>query len=72
MDSIITILSTFLGLLENQYDLKPQVIECDNELTSQKPRVKTYIESLYIRIEPLLLYIQALNRGAKRLGDIVK
>ena len=71
-DSIITVLSTFLGLLKNQYNLKPQVIECDNELTSQKPRVKRYIESLHIRIEPSPPYTQALNGGAERLGGVVK
>jgi len=71
-DSIITVLSTFLGLLKNQYELKPQVFECDNELTSQKPRVKIYIESLHIRIEPSPPYTQALNGGAERSGGVVK
>ena len=56
-DSIITVLSTFLGLLERQYELKPQVIECDNELTTQKPGVKRYIESLHIKVEPSLPYM---------------
>jgi hypothetical protein len=71
-DSIITVLSTFLGLLKNQYKLKPQVFECDNELTSQKPGVKKYIESLHIRIKPSPPYTQALNRGAERSGGVVK
>ena len=71
-DSIITVLSTFLGLLENQYNLKPQVVECDNELTTQKPKVKRYIESLHIRIEPSPPYTQALNGGAERSGGVVK
>ena len=33
-DSIITALSMLFGLLENQYNIKPQVIKYDNELTS--------------------------------------
>ena len=71
-DSIITALSTLFGLLENQYNIKPQAIECDNELTSQKPKVKRYIESLHIRIEPSLPYIQDLNRAAEHSGGVVK
>ena len=71
-DSIITVLSTFLGLLERQYELKPQVIECDNELTTQKPGVKRYIESLHIKVEPSSPYMQALNGGAERSGGVVK
>jgi hypothetical protein len=71
-DSIITVLSTFLGLLKNQYNLKPQVIECDNELTTQKPKVKRHIESLHIRIEPSPPYTQGLNGGAERSGGVVK
>ena len=71
-DSIITVLSTFLGLLNNQYELKPQVIECDNELTTQKPGVKRYIESLHIKVEPSPPYTQALNGGAERSGGVVK
>ena len=72
MDSIITVLSTFLGLLERQYELKPQVIECDNELMTQKPGVKRYIESLHIKVEPSPPYTQALNGGAEHSGDVVK
>ena len=70
--SINTVLSMFLGLLKNQYNLKPQVIECDNELTSQKPAVKRYIESLHIKVEPSLAYTQSLNRSAERSGGVVK
>jgi hypothetical protein len=70
--SINTVLNTFLGLLKNQYDLKPQVIECDNELTTQKPAVKRYVESLHIRIEPSPPYTQALNGAAERSGGVVK
>ena len=72
INSIITVLSTFLGLLERQYELKPQVIECDNELTTQKPGVKRYIESLHIKVEPSPPYTQALNGGAECSGGVVK
>src|SRR5947207_11389464 len=66
MDSIITVLSTFLSLLERQYELKLQVIEYDNELTTQKSGVKRYIKSLHIKVEPSLPYMQALNVGAEQ------
>ena len=58
--------------MEKQYELKLQVIECDNELTIQKPGVKRYIESLHIKIEPSTPYTQALNGGAERSGGVVK
>ena len=48
------------------------MVECDNELILQKPRVKQYIKSQYIRIKPLPTYMQALNKGAKHLGGVVK
>src|SRR5271167_975183 len=72
MDLIITVLRTFLSLLENQYNLKLQVVECDNELTTQKLKAKRYIESLHIRIEPSPLYTQGLNGSAERSGGVVK
>src|SRR5947199_2889827 len=72
MDSIITVLSMFLSLLERQYELKLQVIEYDNELMTQKPGVKRYIESLHIKVKPLPPYMQALNEGAEYSGGVVK
>jgi hypothetical protein len=60
------------GILENQYGIKPQVIECDNEITTQKPAVRRFIESLSIKVEPSPPYTQELNGGAERSGGVVK
>jgi hypothetical protein len=70
-DTIITVLKILIGILES-YGIKVQVIECDNELTSQKPAVRRFIESLSIKVEPSPPYTQALNGGAERSGGVVK
>ena len=70
-DTIITVLKILIGILES-YGIKVQVIECDNELTSQKPAVRRFIESLSIKVEPSPPYTQALNGGAERSEGVVK
>ena len=71
-DSIITALKILFGILENHHEIKPQVIECDNEITTQKPAVRRFIESLSIKVEPSPPYTQELNAGAERSGGVIK
>ena len=37
--SIIAVFKSLFGILDRRYGIKPTVIECDNELTTQKPKV---------------------------------
>ena len=44
-DTIIKALDHLFGVFKRQYSIEPKVIECDNEITTQKPEVKTYLEN---------------------------
>ena len=70
--SVITALKVLFGILERQYEIKPKVIECDNEIITQKPAVKEYLNSLFLKLEPSPPYIQDLNGGIEHLGEVVK
>src|SRR5881275_1547514 len=71
-ESIITAIKVLLGILEHQYNIKPEVVECDNEITTQKPAVKRFFDGLHLKIDPSPPYTQALNGGAERSGGVVK
>ena len=51
-DTIIAALTHFFGMLDRQYDIQPKVMEVDNELTTQKPKVKAFLEKECIKLEP--------------------
>lgn len=70
--SIITVLRSFLGILNNQYRIRPQVIECDNEIYKTKTEVRVFVESRDIRLEPSPPRTQELNGAAERSGGVVK
>ena len=71
--SIIAALTHLFGLLERQYDIKPEVIECDNELYTQKHDVRRFLEvEKHMKVEPSAPYAQSQNGGAERSGGVVK
>src|SRR5437667_8885279 len=70
--SIINVLSYLLDLLKQNHDLKPEVIECDNEITSRKSQVYQFIHSCRIKVEPSAPYTQSQNGGAERSGGVIK
>jgi hypothetical protein len=47
---IIASLTHFFGMLKRQYDIQPKTIEVDNELTTQKPKVKAFLEGQFINV----------------------
>ena len=69
-ESITAALSHLFGYLQQQYQLKPTVVECDNELS--KPVFEAYFNQRYIRLEPSAPYTQAQNGGAERSGGVIK
>ena len=69
-ESIITALSHLLGSLQQNYQLRSTVVECDNELS--KPVFETYFTQRFIRLEPSAPYTQAQNGGAERSGGVIK
>src|SRR5947207_4429945 len=70
--SVITALKVLFGILECQYKIKLKVIECDNEIITQIPAVKEYLNSLFLKLEPSPHYTQDFNRGAENSGGVVE
>jgi hypothetical protein len=74
--TIIGALEMLFGILRTQYQVAPGVIEFDNEIVGQKPKVKDFLEQppRSIRLEPSALYTQwqSQNRGAERSGGVIK
>ena len=68
-ETITTALSHLFGSLQ-QYQIRPTVVECDNELS--QPVFEDYFHQLFIRIEPSAPYTQAQNGGAERSGGVIK
>ena len=62
--TIIGALEMLFGILRTQYQVAPEVIECDNEIVGQKPKVKDFLEQppRSIRLEPSALYTQCNPR----------
>ena len=71
-DSILMSFHHFLQLVKSHYNVFPTAVECDNEFTTQKPRVRNYLEDKGITVEPSAPYTQAQNGGAERSGGVVK
>ena len=71
-ETIIAALTHFFGMLDRQYDIQPKVIEVDNELTTQKPKVKAFLEKECVKLEPSAPYTGAQLGGAERPGGAIK
>ncbi|XP_044723699.1 integrase core domain-containing protein [Hirsutella rhossiliensis] len=61
-----------IDYLRHQYGFSVKVIECDNELTSQKPAVTNFLLQKLLKVEPSAPYTQAQNGGAERSGGVIK
>jgi hypothetical protein len=73
LDSIIAALKDLFGHLDRQYDIKPKVIECDNELYLPKHAVRRFLEEdQRMKIGPSAAHTQSQNGAAERSGGVVK
>ena len=71
-EALIATLDLFLNLLKKQYNLEPNVIECDGELTKSFD-IRRYVEvEKKMRLEPSAPDTQSQNGGAERSGGTVK
>jgi hypothetical protein len=61
-------------MLERQFDVRPRRIECDNELFTQKPEIRVYLENKHhIEVDPSPPYTQDLKpTNARESGGVVK
>ncbi|KJZ70533.1 hypothetical protein HIM_10077 [Hirsutella minnesotensis 3608] len=71
-ETIKEALEILFGILDRRYQIKPRVIECDNEIYEKKQQVRNWLESLFILIEPSAAYTQAQNGGAERSGGVIE
>ncbi|KID81860.1 polyprotein [Metarhizium guizhouense ARSEF 977] len=71
-DTIRTALEILFGILDRRYQIKPRVIECDNEIYEKRHQLRSWLESLFILIEPSAKYTPAQNGGAERSGGILE
>ena len=71
-ESIISALQHFFTKIDAQQKVSPTVLECDNEIVTQKLRVTEYLEQRGIKIEPSAPYTQDQNGGAERSGGVIK
>lgn len=70
MESIIGALQHLFKLLEIQYNIKPRIIESDNEIMARQ--IIEFLHDRGVKIEPSAPYTQAQNGGAERSGGVVK
>lgn len=69
-ETITTAISHLFSCLDQQYSIRPKVVECDNEL--YKPVFQAYFIQRFIQVEPSAPYTQAQNGGAERSGGVIK
>jgi hypothetical protein len=71
-NSIIACFNSLFQILEKRYSIQPKVIECDNEITEVKPRVRIFLESKALKMEPSAPNTQSQDGGAERSGGVIK
>jgi hypothetical protein len=69
---IINVLTDLFGILERQYQIKPKVIECDNEIPRDRGTIFAFLHTRHIKVEPSAPNTQAQNGGAEASGSIIK
>jgi hypothetical protein len=71
-ESINQAIRDLLGVLA-KLKINPRVIECDNEIYSQKPQVRLMLEKDFqLKVEPSAPYTQLQNGAAERSGGVIK
>ena len=71
-DTIIAALKHLFGLLLRQFNIKPKIAEMDNELTTQKPKVKIFLEGeQHMVLEASAPYTNSQIGGAERSGGVI-
>ncbi|KAJ8129613.1 hypothetical protein O1611_g4017 [Lasiodiplodia mahajangana] len=71
-DALVEAFKYLLGVLANQYHIKPEVLECDNEIVKAEALESFLRQEQHIRIEPSAPHTQAQNGGAERSGGVIK
>jgi hypothetical protein len=71
-ETILAALKHLFGYLNRQFKIKPQKIECDNEIL-MRPIVREWLEEdQYVVIEPSPPHVKEPDGAAERSGGVVK
>lgn len=65
-------MTSFLATMQRQYNIKPRIFECDNEITMVKRAVSSLLLAQSIAIEPSATDTQAQNSSAERSGGVIE
>ena len=68
-ESINPALNHLFGIIKNQYQLRPKVVEANNKFN--KPTIKAIFTQRFIKVEPSAPNTPAQNRGAERSGGVI-
>lgn len=60
------------GTLERQYQIRPQKIECDNEIFMKRKAVLTWLENQFVKVEPSPPHVKELDGAAERSAGVIK
>jgi hypothetical protein len=67
--TVLAALKHFFGMLERQFHIHPEKIECDNEIFMKCKAVLTWLQTYqHVKVEPSLPYVQDLDGAAERSG----
>src|SRR4029077_3678527 len=70
--TILAGLKHLLGILEHHCQIRPEKIECDNEIFLKRKAVLTWLTSQYIKVEPSPPHVKELDGAAERSGGVIK
>lgn len=71
--TILAALQHLFGLLERQFQIRPEKIECDNEIFMKRKAVLTWLQTdQHVKVEPSPPHVKDLDGAAERSGGIVK
>ena len=71
-ETITACFKQLIKMFEVQYEVRLKVVKADNEINTQKRRVRKYLEERGIKLKPSAPYNQAQNGGAERAGGVIK
>ena len=71
-ETILGAIQHLLGTLERQYQIRPQRIECDNEIFMKRKAVLVWLNSQFVIVEPSPLYTKELDGAAERSAGVIK
>ena len=70
-ETILAALEHLFGILEH-CQIRPEKIECDNEIFMKRKAVLMWLQKRFVKVEPSPPYVKELDGAAERSGGVVK